>query len=496
MVSFYDYAFLNVKHSPLLLVLLLTFGCHNNAHIKTQKPLQLDEKTMSVSAVLPTGGNPENHINHERGEFKGVDVGLIGPRVIISSITGKTQSETGFFGGLGLLRADGNNRNSFGLVLGTQRKKYLNLFGASPQKVGAIFELNVLNKGGPTIQVFPSITTTTNEKQPHYFGAHGIIVSGINKVGLARYEVYDLEDDGYSVASIARIEKPFKYNSNSFGVGLTIGTEKVFNKKSSFQIQMDFSIVTSSFTNKFQPKEKYNSIGYRRVYEYGNGGYALVQNDKDPFLTKINDPYHFIFSGSMGYNFFKPPFQNYHPISPLPPLQKKIFNPETGEKLKKTGVVFDPETGKIITPLSKTSYFEEDKFTERQLVDLAKKNAQEKHIGALWSLFGLTGVPSSAFGSIFGLLILGEASDGTLAFPGFILGGMFGATLPSALAKRSSKLTKVVYPPEIKTAEQEMKYEKTYMSEIGILRQKSTAIGTVGGFVAFAAFVMLVVVGN
>ena len=29
MVSFYDYAFLKMKHSPLLLVLLLTFGCHN-----------------------------------------------------------------------------------------------------------------------------------------------------------------------------------------------------------------------------------------------------------------------------------------------------------------------------------------------------------------------------------------------------------------------------------------------------------------------------------
>ena len=108
----------------------------------------------------------------------------------------------------------------------------------------------------------------------------------------------------------------------------------------------------------------------------------------------------------------------------------------------------------------------------------------------------MTGVPSSAFGSIFGLLILGEVSDGTLAFPGFILGGMFGATLPSALAKGSSKLTKVAYPPEIDTTEQELKYKKTYKSEIGDLRQKSTAAGTVRGFVAFAAIIMLVVVGN
>ena len=108
----------------------------------------------------------------------------------------------------------------------------------------------------------------------------------------------------------------------------------------------------------------------------------------------------------------------------------------------------------------------------------------------------MTGVPFSAFGSVFGLLILSGFSDGILAFPGFILGGSFGVALPSALAKVSSKLTKVAYPPEIETAEQEMKYKKTYKSEIGVLRQKSTAIGTVGGFVAFIAFIMLVVVGN
>ena len=73
---------------------------------------------------------------------------------------------------------------------------------------------------------------------------------------------------------------------------------------------------------------------------------------------------------------------------------------------------------------------------------------------------------------------------------------MFGATLPSVIAKGSSKLTKVAYPPEIETTEQELKYKKTYKSEIGDLRQKSTTIGTVGGFVAFAAFIMLAVIGN
>ena len=37
--DFYDYAFLKVKPSPFILVLLLTFGCLNNAH-RTQKILE------------------------------------------------------------------------------------------------------------------------------------------------------------------------------------------------------------------------------------------------------------------------------------------------------------------------------------------------------------------------------------------------------------------------------------------------------------------------
>ena len=57
---------------------------------------------------------------------------------------------------------------------------------------------------------------------------------------------------------------------------------------------------------------------------YGNGGYILVQNYKNPFLNEINDAYHFIVSRSIGYNFFKRSPQNYHPVSPLHPLQKNI----------------------------------------------------------------------------------------------------------------------------------------------------------------------------
>jgi len=488
-----------VKPSPFLLVLLLTFGCHNNAHIRTQKPLQLDEKVVSLSAVLPTGGGDGiNSYNYEydsgyngtRGTFRGVDVGVIGPRVVISSLTGTTQSETGFYGGVGLLQEDGNNQNPFGVILGAQRKKYTNLFGASPQKVGAVFELNIINKGGPTVQLFPSITTTTNKNKSFYFGAHSILVLGIDKVGLADYHVYNSSNELFPTRNI---KEEFKYNSNSLGIGLTVGKETIFNQKSSFQIQIDFSLVNDFFSTNYKPKEKWNSLDYPIVYK--NGLWVLDQKEVAPFLSEKSDRYHFIFSGSIGYNFFKPSNFKSESLSLLPPLQKNIFDPETGKKLNPKGTVFNPETGEVISPIDENLYVEENSFTKRQIIELAKKNAREKHIGALWSVFGLTGVPSSAFGGVIGLFTLGEFSDGVLAFPGFILGGMFGATLPSILAKGSSKIASVKYPPEIKTKEEEMKYKKTYKSEVGVLRQKSTAVGTLGGLVAFAGFILLLIMG-
>ena len=68
MVSFYDYAFLKVKHCPLILVLLLTFGCHNNTHLRTQKILEKKESVISVSGVLPIGGIDDRYaIDDENG---------------------------------------------------------------------------------------------------------------------------------------------------------------------------------------------------------------------------------------------------------------------------------------------------------------------------------------------------------------------------------------------------------------------------------------------
>ena len=460
MVSFYDYAFLKVKHCPLILVLLLTFGCHNNAHLRTQKIVEKKESVISISGVLPIGGIDDSYnIDDENG--------ILGMRGELSYIKGFGNYELGPYAGFGLSDFDDP-----GFILGFDYKNYLNIHPSYPAKLGAQFELN-FSEYGQIFHIKPSLITVTNQQKAGYFGIHGLLYNGSLKLW-----------------------NPSPYNYSSLGFGFTIGTEYI-SSKLSIQAQTDLSIVNNAFRI-----EGDSNFLYYDDYNYDPG-----------------DDYYLLVGLSAGVNFFNAPEGRNKFFEPMPiPNYKNVktkdvhydpntgevissgttkFDPNTGELLSSQTEIFDPNTGeKIIKQRNERSYSEEDRFTERQLVDLAKKNAQEKHIGALWSLFGLTGVPSSAFGSIFGLLILDEVSDGTLAFPGFILGGMFGATLPSALAKGSSKLTKIAYPPEIETTEQELKYKKTYKSEIGDLRQKSTAIGTVGGFVAFAAFIMLVVVGN
>ena len=460
MVSFYDYAFLKVKPSPLILVLLLTFGCHNNAHLRTQKILEKKESVISVSGVLPIGGIDDSYnIDDENG--------ILGMRGELSYIKGFGNYELGPYTGFGLSDFDDP-----GFVLGFVYKSYLNIHSNYPAKLGAQFELN-FSEYGQIFHIKPSLITVTNQQKIGYFGIHGLLYNGSLKIW-----------------------NPSPYNYSSLGFGFTIGTEYI-SSKLSIQAQTDLSIVNNAFRTKGD-----SNFLYYDDYNYDPG-----------------DDYYLLVGLSAGVNFFNAPEVGNKLFEPMPvPNYKKVktkdvhynpntgeaispgatkFNPNTGELLSSQTEIFDPNTGeKIIKHHAERSYNEEDRFTEREIVDLAKKNAQEKHIGALWSLFGLTGVPSGAFGSVFGLLILGEVSDGTLAFPGFILGGMFGTTLPSALAKGSSKLTTVTYPPEIETTEQEMKYKETYKSEVGVLRQRSTAIGTVGGFVAFAAFIIPLIVGS
>jgi len=494
MVSFYDYAFLKVKHSPLLIVLLLAFGCHNNAHIRTQKILEKGEQATSLSATIPVYDEPEIYHLHNYSNNLLLDgYGFASPRIEYTKVYGDSRTEKGFHIGLGLgekindKRLYLNKKTDVGLLLGAQKKKVVrNFYKTNSLKIGSVAEINVFSGGQLGIHLLPSVTTTTQRKKPFYIGTHSVFSIAKN---LNAYAVYSSTD---SLGSTT--DKPwknhfesFKYTLTSVGIGLTAGYELIKNSSQSLLLQIDATMTHNNLYININPQKEYNTLSYH---------YNSYQKKFFPPWKRSNRNIFPVFSGSVSWVFFKPPPQNDHLISPLPSLQKNIFNPKTGERLKKTTVVFDPETGETITYSNETSYFKGSKFTEKQLVGLARRKAQEKHIAALWSLLGLAGVPSSVFGSVFGSLILGDLSDGTLAFPGFLLGGAFGAILPSMLAKGSSRLAKVVYPLDIKTERQKTKYKETYKLEVGILRQKSTGIGTVGGCIAFTAFIMLVIFGN
>ena len=115
-----------MKFCLVLSVLLLFSACHNNAHIRTQRPLQPNEKVISLSTVLPLGGASNNtkfYYERQRNEAL-IYLGVVAPRIITSSLTGSAQSEVGFYGGLGLTQTP-RLKKPIGLVLGAQKNSLL-----------------------------------------------------------------------------------------------------------------------------------------------------------------------------------------------------------------------------------------------------------------------------------------------------------------------------------------------------------------------------------
>ena len=169
MVSFYDYDFLKVKPSHLILVLLLTFGCRNNAHLRTQKILEKKESVLSVSGVLPIGGIDEGYdIDDENG--------ILGMRGELSYIKGFGNYELGPYAGFGFSDLDDP-----GFILGFDYKNYLNTSSSRPIKFGTQFELNS-SEYGQVFHIKPSLITVTNQKKAGYFGLHGLLYNGSLKL--------------------------------------------------------------------------------------------------------------------------------------------------------------------------------------------------------------------------------------------------------------------------------------------------------------------------
>ena len=281
------------------LALLFLVGCHHNAHIRTQKPLSPSETVFSGSiTTLPIS----------LGFGDDTPLGIIGMRSELSLLRGlENDQELGAYAGLGL------GRFIEGGVLGLhyKRYKYIPPIGRLV-KIGGGLEINTSHLG-TVFNSKTSIISTSSKKSPRYGGIHLLYAKSF---GNLREYNYDYEPEIYTMFSA--------------GIGMTIGKEReFFLKNTTLQSQFDVSAV---YDHKFDYDYTYDSV-------------------------------YLVFSTSFGFSFFHPPSKPEKSFDPLPPIQKrntksspdimsntstKLFDPETGEVIKKESLEFDPETGEVI----------------------------------------------------------------------------------------------------------------------------------------------------
>jgi hypothetical protein len=116
----------------------------------------------------------------------------------------------------------------------------------------------------------------------------------------------------------------------------------------------------------------------------------------------------------------------------------------------------------------------------------ALMNARQKHVGPGWGLLGLAGCGTGMVGGMIG----GAMAD----FPGFLIGGALGLSLPSLFASGSaSSISVPYYPAEIKTQNEQQLYKDAYVKETGLLRRRSTVTGTGVGLLGFGAFMLVLI---
>ena len=116
----------NMRHNQIIFLcsfLLVLVGCHNNAHLRTQKILKPGEKAYSGSGVLAMGGADENWNNIS-------NTGVMGIRGEVSMLKGGKDSEAGPYIGVGGTWYDGP-----GLILGFEYRKYTGQRSGSPKKL-------------------------------------------------------------------------------------------------------------------------------------------------------------------------------------------------------------------------------------------------------------------------------------------------------------------------------------------------------------------------
>jgi hypothetical protein len=346
----------NMHHSQITFLcsfLLVLVGCHNNAHLRTQKILKPGEKAYSGSGVLAMGGAEDSYNNIS-------NTGVMGLRGEVSMLKGGKDFESGPYLGFGA----NFNVEEFGFIAGYDYRKYTGQGSGSPKKLGAQIEVN-FSEAGAVFHLRPSITSTTKRGRPLYGGIHGLLAIG--SLAEYGYGYYDDEID---------------YRFNSLGAGLTAGAEFLTFDNNSIQLQVDVSMVKNAFSTDaellvFDPDD----------WEDGEDG----EDELFPIVT-----------GSIGMSFFKPDPTNKESFEPLPTPSyntkqtQPIFDPETGEKLS-SGMRFDPETGEAIietqfnpeTGEQIAVAEEKQKMSYNEIVVQAKNAAKSRHNRATYNAAGV-----------------------------------------------------------------------------------------------------------
>lgn len=306
-------------------LVLLVIGCHNNAHLRTQKILEPGEKAFSGNAVLNVGGVDINKNTTLR------ETGALGLRAELSYLKGSADAESGPYLGAGLY--DGGA----GVLVGYDYRKYLKLNKTTPQKLGTHLEIN-LSEAGQVFHFRPSWSSTTSRNRPLYIGLHGILATGrlqepVEYSYIDSSEVY--EDDWETWYGEDYYDENIPYSLTSLGAGVTAGVEFLSYSNYSFQLQVDVSLVQNTYSSNWTAPENTNWEEWEK-HEMTDG----FGHSDNPVL---------LVSGSMGFSFLKPNPSRKVPFEPLPAPSKQ--SPKSNPV-----IIYDPETGQIIKPKPNPKY--------------------------------------------------------------------------------------------------------------------------------------------
>ena len=388
------------KNNGLILLitsLFLIVGCHNNAHIRTQKILKPEEKAYSFSGTLPLGGIDEEY---ESYEILTDNIGIAGLRGELSMLRGSGTSEFGPYLGVGA----NFNDEEFGLILGVDYRGYSDLNINAPKKIGSKFEFN-FSPNGYVFTLNPNITTTTIKTRSSYYGFHGLLTNG-NLDSRQYYNVRSPETDGshyyfhYDSLYYFDVEQKYNYNFTSLGAGFTYGYEFFNSKKHSFQIQLDISLVK----NNFKDLKKIDSFNIELEDLEVQQEYSMEWMPYSEYDQTYDSEPALILSFSAGMNFFKPDLNNSAPFNPMPlpkeNISQSIYDPETGELITPKTLQFDPNTGEIIENYDSESGLKSSDYTNSDIRNEAKLLAKTNHNKNLHNIAGVGSCVTAPFWGI------------------------------------------------------------------------------------------------